>query len=89
MKTTAYRRDDEIWILTTTLVVLAAAGLITAGPTLCIAPVLILIMIGMAYAMNQSAHASLLRSAKQVTPQTNPPLYALVKDCQDRLDRAQ
>lgn len=86
MKTTAYRRDDESWILTTTLVVLAAAGLIAAGPTLCIAPVLILIMIGMAYFMNQSAHASLLRSAKQVTPQTSPPLYALVKDCQDRLD---
>ncbi len=85
MKTTAYRNESEGWILTVTLVILVVAGVIAAGPTLCLAPILVLIMIGVAYGMNRSAHMDLMRRAKPVTPQTSPPLYALVHECQAKL----
>jgi Zn-dependent protease with chaperone function len=85
MKTTAYRIDNEGWILAVTLIVLVIAGIIAAGPTLCIAPILVLLMIGLAYAMNQSSHHDLLRRAKKVSPQTSPQLNLLVHECQERL----
>lgn len=86
MKITSYRRDDEGWILIGTLLVLGAAGLLAAGSTLCIAPILVLIMIGIAYGMNRSAHRDLVRRAQAVTPQTSLQLYALVRECQNRLN---
>jgi len=82
---TAYRYPNEQIILTITIVVLIAAILITAGPTLCLLPLAVLVFIAIAYQMNTSHHRELMQNAFEVTPKSAPELARLTQECADRL----
>lgn len=81
----AYRYPNEQWILGLTLGVLLFAGVLVAGPTLCLAPLLVLVFGVVAYYANRQHHQALIQQAQQVNPQETPGLAALVADCQQRI----
>lgn len=84
----AYRYPNEQLILAATLALVAAVLLLTAASTLCLAPLLIVVVALVAYQLNHSHHQALLRQALRVSPQQTPELAALVSDTVRRLDTA-
>ncbi len=85
MRAANYRFPSEQVILILTLLIILAALILTAGPTICISPVLVLLMVGAAYQMNSTHHRQIVQTGYAVTPQTAPDLAALVQDCVNRL----
>jgi Zn-dependent protease with chaperone function len=85
MTPTWYREPSEtpVFILTIAAV-LVLVGL-TAGLTVCIVPIIVLIILVMSYGSTQAHHQELMKSATPVSPTLTPELYALVKQCEREL----
>jgi Zn-dependent protease with chaperone function len=66
MSTTAYRSENEYPILALTLVILGAIFLLSASLTACVAPLLVIFSLLVAFQSNQSGRAALLRQAYHV-----------------------
>jgi Zn-dependent protease with chaperone function len=66
MPITAYRSEEEYPILLLTLVIIGGLFLISAGFTVCLAPLLLILAVAAAYQSNRSGHAALLRQAYRV-----------------------
>ncbi|HMD88505.1 MAG TPA: M48 family metallopeptidase [Anaerolineaceae bacterium] len=82
---TTYRYPSEQLILFGTVLLVLILALITGGISGCLIPLLILVMIILAYNMNASRQRALLQQGVLVSPQKTPRLAALVQDCQRRL----
>lgn len=90
MRTTAYRTEEEYPVLFLTLLILGGIALLTAGATICLAPLLAIIALLFAYQVNQSNHQALIRQAYRVpldelsVQQANRPfssLSSIARDC--------
>ncbi len=79
----AYRYESENAILLVTLLVLGAATLFTAGLTVCMLPLLALVLIVVSYSINRSYHR--MGFGQPVTPESTPALARLADDCVHRL----
>jgi len=80
-----YRYPNEQLILFFTLLVILVVGIVTAGATLCLLPVFVIIASLIAYQMNMRQHAALMQRAMHVTQERAPELYQLAKDCARRI----
>jgi Zn-dependent protease with chaperone function len=86
------RYPSEIPILLTTLVLVGGVLILTAGATICVIPVLLVVLVGFSYQMNQEHHRALMRQAYQV-PVDKPTgsgdvldqVGQLVRDCRKNL----
>ncbi|NPV55557.1 MAG: M48 family metallopeptidase [Anaerolineae bacterium] len=85
MRLTGYRVTNESLILTVTLLVLGAVILLLSGPTLFLAPVMVVFMLVVAYYMNQAQHQQLIRTAVPVSEQRSPRLARIFDTCVARL----
>jgi Zn-dependent protease with chaperone function len=81
MNPNSYRYPNEHWILSLTLLFLVVVGFVTAGATLCLAPLFVLVITAVAYSTNQTHHRNLLRSSLKVDRQHTPDLARLTEDC--------
>ena len=82
---TSYRYPNEEIILMLTLGGLFGVLLLTAGLTVCLVPLLVGVMVVLAYYMNRSHHQSLLQQATLVGMENAPQLTRLVEGCRRRL----
>lgn len=85
MPYTAYRYPNEYLILFITIVVLLIIVGITAGATLCLAPLLVGIFLFLAYHSNRSHHENLMRRAIPVSEEQTPGMARLAWECSQRL----
>ena len=72
MRTTAYRYPGEQVILLVTLALVGGVIALTAAATVCASVLFILAFFAMSFSFTQRHHQALMRSARQVTPQTTP-----------------
>lgn len=75
------RDPSEQPILWLTLVVIAAVFVFVAAPTLCLVPLAAVVMIVIAFQVNQAHHRQIMQSALRVTGQTAPDLAQLAGEC--------
>lgn len=80
-----YRHPDEQPALFFTGFVIVLILAFSAIPTLCIAPLVTVVFIAVAYQMNKAHHRGLLRNGVKVTTQNAPQLAQISMDCQARL----
>lgn len=85
MPVTTYRHPSEQPILILTILALLAILGLTAGVTLCLAPVLVIIFLILAYQTSRAHQAALLQQTEQVTAETAPQLNRIVQVCKQRL----
>jgi len=85
VRTTAYRYPGEQVILLTTLVLVGGVIALTAAATVCASVLFILAFIAMSFSFTRSHHQALMRSARQVTPQTAPELAEIAQQAITRL----
>ncbi|HWQ46793.1 MAG TPA: M48 family metallopeptidase [Longilinea sp.] len=81
-----YRYPSEAIILAVTFLLLGGLLVLTAIPTFCLAPALVIVFIAMAYFSNQSHHRQIMQQAQLVTPQSAPALANAIETCKRRLD---
>ena len=82
---TSYRYPEEQVIFALTIILLLVLALLTAGATLCLIPLAIIVLIGISYWISQSNHNALLQQGIPVTPERTPQAAALAKECQHKL----
>lgn len=82
----SYRHPSETPILILTLLGILLVLILTSIPTLCLSPLLVLLVGVLSYSANQSFRQQIMQSAQQVTPQSAPDLYAVVERCRQRLN---
>ena len=80
-----YRYPTETPILVVTLVGLTALLVLTSIPTLCLAPLLVVIVVILTYNGTQAAHRQVMQLGMLVTPQSAPSLAAIIETCRQRL----
>ena len=85
MTFTTYRYPTEYPILAVTVLALLVIFGLTAGATLCLAPILVIIFLFVAYQSSRAHHASLLQQAVAVDAQTAPGMARLTRSCLERL----
>lgn len=81
----SYRYPSETWILLLTIFVIGLVFLVTAGFTLCLAPMFLFVILVMSYYANQSHHRGLITRAFMVTEQNAPRLDMIVNKSRERL----
>ncbi len=81
MPLTAYRYPDEGLIFGITLLALLVILGLTAGLTLCLAPLMVLVFVVIAYLTSRSRHQELMQAAVPITLQRAPELAALTAYC--------
>jgi Zn-dependent protease with chaperone function len=81
----SYRYPSETWILLLTIVVISFVFLVTAGFTLCLAPILLLVILVMSYLANKTHHRSLMTKAFRVTEENAPRLAEIAQKSRIRL----
>ncbi|MEK7442191.1 MAG: M48 family metallopeptidase [Chloroflexota bacterium] len=82
---TSYRYPHEQTILTLTLLLVFGVIFFTATATVCGSVVFVAAMLIIAYFATSNRHQSLLKTAQEVTPQTNPRLNDMVEECRATL----
>jgi Zn-dependent protease with chaperone function len=82
---TGYRYPSEGWILALTLVIVFGALIFTAGATICLAPLLVAVFVGISYSMMKNQHNTLVKMAVPVNQQKSPALTYMLNDIQQRL----
>jgi len=82
---TSYRYPNEQIVLALTLSLVFAVIAVTAVATLCGSALFVLAMLVFSYLLNRAHHNNLIEKAHSVTPQTQPELANLVKNCAARL----
>lgn len=85
MRTTSYRYPGEQWILLATLTLVGGVIALTATATVCASIIFILAFIAMSFSFTRSHHQTLMRSARQVTPQSLPELAEVAQQGITRL----
>lgn len=85
VRTTAYRISTEPAILALTLLIILGGIALSAVLTLCTTGLFAFGLLILAYEMNRSHHAALIRYARPVSSQTAPRLAALAEKCARRL----
>jgi Zn-dependent protease with chaperone function len=85
MKITSYRFPKENLILVGTFLLVGIVGILTAGATVCVAPLFVLVLLFYAYQVNQGHHQQLIRQGIAVSQTRTPELAAIVEVCQRRL----
>ncbi len=83
---TGYRYPNEHLILGLTVLLVLGVIAFTSLATLCGSAAFVLVMVALAYGLNRSHHAALLRRAQPVSAQQLPGLAALVQATTARLD---
>jgi len=81
-----YRYPSESVILALTVVAIIVAVGLTAGATVCIAPLVLLAIVLMSYWQSKQHHNELMQAAQPVTPTETPRLAELVADSVTRLN---
>ena len=79
------RYPEEQPVLTLTVLLLLFALVITAGLTIFLIPLVVLVFVFIAYQMNLSHHRQIVQRAKPVTARTTPQLFELARGCAYRL----
>jgi Zn-dependent protease with chaperone function len=82
---TSYRYPGEHLILALTLFLVFAVIAVTSVATVCGSALFVLIMLVASFLLSRSHHNELVASARPVTPQTEPALANLIRDCGARL----
>jgi Zn-dependent protease with chaperone function len=85
MPITAYRYPSEQPILFLTVLSLLVILGLTAGVTLCLAPVLVVIFLILAYQTSRAHQAALIQQATLITERTGTNLSDVVATCKQRL----
>ena len=83
---TSYRYPGEEAVLAVTALVILAVLLLTAGATICIVPLVVLLFVVLAYQTNRAHHSQIIRSGHHIDQNTSPGLAALSAECARRLD---
>ena len=81
----SYRYPHEQIILTLTLLLVFGVIVFTATATVCGSVLFVAAMLIIAYFATSNRHQSLLKTAQEVTPQTNPRLNDMVEECRATL----
>lgn len=81
-----YRYPTETLAFWITILLASAVILFTSAATFCLSGFFILMMIGFAYTQNRAHHQQLMEEAMPVNPQNQPELFALLMDCNRRLN---
>lgn len=81
MRRDLLRDPSEQPILWVTLLVIAVVFVLVAAPTLCLVPLAAVVMIVIAFQMNQAHHRQIMQSALRVNRQTVPELAELAAEC--------
>lgn len=82
---TSYRYPGEQAILFVTVVMLLGVLALTALPTLCLAPLAVLVFVAITYQSSRNHHQELLRKATLVSDHSLPRLAHLTQHCVNRL----
>jgi Zn-dependent protease with chaperone function len=82
---TSYRYPEEQGIFAITIILLLALALLTAGATLCLVPLVALVLIAISYWMTQANHKALLEQGIPVTPERTPQAAAMARECRHKL----
>jgi len=82
----ALHYPGEQAVLAGTLLLAGVIMLVAAGPTFCLGPLAVGLMVALSYGMTRSHHQQLIQDAYAVTTQSSPDLDGLVQDCRRRLD---
>ena len=81
----SFRHPSETPIYYLTMLLLGGIVVVSALPTVCLMPLLVVGFIALSYWMGQSHHKQLISQAHHITPQSAPQLAALCPECIDRL----
>ena len=76
----SYRYPSETWILLLTILIIGLVFLVTAGFTICLAPIFLVVILVMSYLANQSHYRSLISNAFKVTEEKAPRLADIVEN---------
>ncbi len=82
---TSFRHPSETPIYYLTMLMLGGIVVVSALPTVCLMPLLVVGFIVLSYWMSKAHHNQLISHAYQVTPQSAPHLAALTQECIHRL----
>jgi len=82
---TSYRYPNEQLILFATIGLMLLVAAFAAIPTFCLAPLGVVVLVAMAYQLNQQHHRALMANALPVSRQRTPQLAAIVEECVQRL----
>jgi Zn-dependent protease with chaperone function len=82
---TRYRYPSEIPILTLTMAVVGGVFLLSAGLTVCLAPLLLGVVVLIAYLANKSHTRALIQQAVPVSAESTPALAQVTRFCLARL----
>ena len=86
MRRDLLRDPSEQAILVVTLLVILAVFVLAAAPTLCLLPLGAVLMVVVAFQMNQAHHREIVRNAQRVSRQTAPDLAQLAAECGQTLN---
>ncbi|MFZ3079700.1 MAG: M48 family metallopeptidase [Bellilinea sp.] len=81
MRLEILRDPSEQPILVATLLVILAVFLLAAAPTLCLLPLGVILLVIVAFQMNQAHHRAIIQNALRVSSQTAPELAQLAAEC--------
>lgn len=81
MRLNLLRDPSESPILALTILLIVAVFVLLAAPSLCLLPLGAIVMVVLAYQMNQAHHNQIMRSATRVTAQSAPGLAQLAAEC--------
>jgi Zn-dependent protease with chaperone function len=86
---TSFRYPNEQFILFITISLILVVGVLAAGATICLLPLLVLVFVLIAYQMNRSHHFQLVHQGMRITLQNAPALSKLAEECTRRLRASQ
>ncbi len=86
MRISLLRDPSEQPILIVTLLVILVVFVLVAGPSLCLVPLGAVLIVVLAYQMNQAHHREIMRSATRITSQSAPSLARLAAECGQTLN---
>ena len=81
MRRDLLRDPSEQPILAATFLVILAVFLLAAAPTLCLLPLGAILLVAVAFQMNQAHHRAIVQNALRVSGQTAPELAQLAAEC--------
>jgi Zn-dependent protease with chaperone function len=84
-RSTAYRYDNEHFILGTTLLLVLGVIALTAAATTCLSVVFVIAFLAMGYTSSKSSHRSLMENAQKVTQQDTPEISPVIQESAGRL----
>lgn len=78
---TEYRYPNETITLAITILLIGGVLLLSGVATVCLVPLLVILVVVLAYTGGRQHHAQLMRVAQPVTPETAPGLTAVAEHC--------